>query len=61
MKVEQHIYPLHDLKEHLVGDDDSCWCKPTVVDEDDGYSLITAIHHAADNREIVEDGKYYLQ
>lgn len=61
MKIEQHIYPNGDLKEHVLGEDASCWCQPTVVHEEDGFSLVTAIHHAADRRELSETGKHYLQ
>lgn len=58
-KVEQHIYPVDDIKEHVLGEDDSCWCKPSVMDEDDLCPLITAVHHSADGRELAESK--YLQ
>lgn len=61
-KVDQHIYPVADLKEHICGDDDSCWCKPNTF-ESELTGEIIAVHHAADNRGMVESGtgKDYLQ
>ncbi len=46
MDSKNHIYPLNDLKEHLISI--ACWCKPFGDDE-----LI--IHNAADGREFVEE------
>lgn len=62
VKVDQHIYPVADLKEHETGIDDSCWCKPSVFESEFTGEMI-AVHHAADNREMVDSGtgKNYLQ
>ena len=48
MYGEYHVVPLGDLKEHELSE--ACWCEP---DEDDGVW----VHHAADKRELYEDGR----
>ncbi len=45
-----HIYPLNDLKDHLIEDGDKCWCNP----EKDGDLIV---HHSMDGREDYETGK----
>jgi len=49
--MKQHIYPIHDLREHVT-DGDECWCNPTIDEEDD-----IVIHNAADERELFETGE----
>ena len=53
--VDQHVYPVADIKEHVCGKDASCWCKPNVIECEFTGQMI-AVHHAADNREMVESG-----
>ena len=48
--MKQHIYPVEDLKPHEMTD--TCWCNPTVDDEDD-----IVIHNAMDRREEFEEGR----
>jgi hypothetical protein len=46
-----HVVPLNDLREHVSLP--SCWCKPTLDDEEfDVY-----VHHSLDGRERYEEGK----
>lgn len=49
-----HVYPIDDLREHVV-DGGECWCHPYVdvgdLDEED-----IAIHNALDGREMRELG-----
>lgn len=47
---DQHVYPLNDLREHIIEGVD-CPCNPTV--EVVGANLLI-IHNAFDHREIVE-------
>jgi len=44
------VYPLRDLKEHLL--ERPCWCNPSYDEEDD-----ILIHNAADEREKFETGE----
>lgn len=39
-----HVAPIDDLLEHIIDDEATCWCKPT-VDAD------VIIHHSIDLRE----------
>lgn len=45
--MKQHIYPCEDIKPHEMTE--SCWCNPTVDEEDD-----IVIHNSADRREMYE-------
>lgn len=51
-----HVYPLEDLRDHVVSGDRECWCHPTP--EEDGALLL---HHAMDQREKYETGEIQLQ
>ena len=46
----KQVYPLRDLKEHLL--ERPCWCNPSYDEEDD-----ILIHNAADEREKFETGE----
>jgi hypothetical protein len=46
-----HVVPMHDLREHVVDGDGSCWCKPSYDEE---YRIFT--HNSADGREAYERG-----
>ena len=45
-----HVYPLNDLREHVVDEQLSCWCRPI---DDDGV----IVHNAMDQREAYEQGR----
>jgi hypothetical protein len=49
-----HLYPLHDEREHVVGDTTTCWCDPRL--DTDSAQLIV-IHNPADCRELVEQAE----
>ena len=51
MSVWKHIYPLNDLREHILKGR-SYWCNP-VFDEED----LLVIHNALDGREQIETGE----
>lgn len=44
-----HVYPVDDLKEHVLTP--KCWCKP-VLDDEDGRLWV---HNAMDQRENYEN------
>lgn len=50
-----HVYPLADLREHLVdeGAGVSCWCKPVR----DAEVEKVVVHNAMDERESYEQGR----
>lgn len=50
-KVDQHVYPVADIKEHVLGNDGSCWCKPSVFESEFTGEMI-AVHHDADVAQI---------
>jgi hypothetical protein len=45
-----HVYPLNDLRDHLIGDDDECWCNPV---PDSEYPTLL-VHNSMDGREQYE-------
>jgi len=47
-----HCVPCNDLKDHVIDDEGSCWCKPEF---DTGYEVF--IHNSADGREDYEEGR----
>lgn len=47
-----HCVPNNDLKEHIIDDEGSCWCKP-----DFDYEYEMFIHNSADGREDYEEGR----
>jgi len=47
--MTQHIYPVEDMKPHVL-DGDTCWCCPCVEDD-------LVIHNAMDERETYEQGR----
>lgn len=51
MTDDYHVYPLNDLKPHVL-DQDVCWCKP-IRDEESG----AWIHNSMDKREDYENGE----
>ena len=55
MSVWKHIYPMNDLREHIL-EGRSCWCKPTLDEED-----LLVIHNSLDGREQVETGERLVQ
>jgi hypothetical protein len=48
-----HIFPTHDLKEHLTDGDDICSCMPKYTTLKDGSILI--VHNSWDGREHFEN------
>jgi hypothetical protein len=53
-----HVYPVEDLIEHNVEEDDACICGPrtTPVKRDDGSMAWVITHHSLDGRELPEEG-----
>lgn len=51
--MDWHVYPLHDLREHITEGGGVCWCKPTEDEEQPGLW----VHHAFDQREKYETGE----
>ncbi len=49
-----HVYPLDDLREHVV-EGRNCWCCP---DYDEEYDIL--VHHSLDGREEYETGERKL-
>jgi len=45
-----HIYPLDDLKEHVL--ESTCECQPTVIIEN---GELIVCHNAFDGRELIEE------
>lgn len=48
-----HVYPLGDLREHVI-DGTPCWCAPETLDEPSGFVIV---HRALDGREAYESGE----
>lgn len=46
-----HVYPLGDLRDHIVSGT-SCWCRPRVDDDD-----LVVVHNSMDGREKYETGE----
>jgi hypothetical protein len=46
-----HVTPIDDLREHLLLQ--QCWCRPKVLDDDDGTEPLI-VHNSADGREYFE-------
>lgn len=42
-----HVIPIGDLRDH--SENEACWCKPEIKDEDVGGSII--VHNSMDRRE----------
>lgn len=49
-----HVAPVEDLREHIIDDDQQCWCNP--VEDDNGV----IVHNSMDGREAFEQGKRKL-
>ena len=49
-----HVYPINDLREHVV-DGPDCWCNPQWDKE---YDIL--IHNSFDQRELYETGERKL-
>lgn len=47
-----HCIPVHDLREHVIDDEGTCWCEPEFDLEYDMF-----IHNSADGREDYEEGR----
>jgi hypothetical protein len=45
----EEVYPVNDLKPHVLGGKKPCWCNPF---DDEG----TIVHNAMDGREAFEEG-----
>lgn len=45
-----NVLPINDTKEHI--ENNSCWCNPDVIFENED---IIVIHNSHDLREIIED------
>jgi len=58
MSSTMHVYPVEDLIEHNVEEDDACICGPrtTPVKRDDGSMAWVITHHSLDGRELPEEG-----
>ena len=50
-----NILPVNDSKEYI--EDNSCWCNPQVVFEND---KMIVVHNSNDLREIIEDVNNYF-
>ena len=48
-----HVYPIGDLKEHVL-EGEVCWCQPT-VDRDEVPTIV--VHNSMDGRERYETGQ----
>lgn len=48
--MPSEVHPLNDLKPHILGGRQPCWCKPV---DDEG----TIVHNALDGREAFEEGR----
>ena len=46
-----HIVPVNDLREHVIEPDVTCWCQPTLDEEDNIW-----VHNSMDGREDYESG-----
>lgn len=47
-----HVWPVDDLIEHVLGDDERCICGPRVVMfTEEGESVYVITHHALDGRD----------
>lgn len=52
-----HVYPVGDLRDHVIDNHGECWCGPTIQHEPDGTLII---HNSLDGREEYETGKRSL-
>lgn len=48
-----HILPCDDDRAHTVNGRGTCWCKPTLVENEGGTPIHR--HHSDDGREFVEE------
>lgn len=48
------VYPLGDLRQHVVGDRGKCWCHPEIECTGDGGWIV--VHNSMDGREQFETG-----
>lgn len=55
VNMQAHVSPVGDLRDHVLTP--QCWCKPT-PDEEQPNVLV---HHALDQRELVEQGRRAVQ
>lgn len=49
-----HVYPVDDLREHIIDPVVGCWCHPVV--NEDGI----VVHNSMDRRELYETGELRL-
>ena len=50
LKEGHHVYPLNDLREHILDPQGSCWCKPEEIET-------VWVHNSMDRREEYENGR----